>query len=141
MASNYLSLEGYNIIKKCYANSTSINHASNPDNTISYFNLEHRKLQYKLRNKHDNCSCYIAMAQIMQCKHMISFNQGFYLNLIWKFWHERDKITQSINVGSYVSPRFKKKTEIDDVELFQFQTLKICGMKNYRNLFLHVMKK
>ena len=41
----------------------------------------------------------------MQCKHMI---KGFNLNLIEKFCHKRDKITQSINVGSYVSSRFKK---------------------------------
>ena len=33
--SNYLYLEEYNIIKKCYANSTSI---YNLDNTISFFN-------------------------------------------------------------------------------------------------------
>ena len=39
-----------------------------------FFNLEYQKLQYKLRNESDNCSCYVAMDQMMQCKHMISLN-------------------------------------------------------------------
>ena len=82
----------------------SINHTSNPDNTIFFFNSELQKLQYKLKNKYDNCSCYVAMAQMMQCKRMISFNQSFNLNLVGKCWHKRDKTTQSINVGSYASP-------------------------------------
>ena len=47
------------------------------------------------------------MAQMMQCKHMISFNQGYNLYLIRKYWHKRDNITQSINIGSYVSSRLK----------------------------------
>ena len=54
---------------------------------------------------------------MMQYKHKLSFNPGLNLNLIGKFWNKKDKITQSINNGSYVSPRFKK-SGLDDVELF-----------------------
>ena len=85
--------------------------------TILFFNLEHQKLLYKLRNKNINCTCYVAMAQMIQCKHIICFNQGFNLILTDKCWHKRDKIIQSINVSSYVSPRLKNNiSEIDDVE-------------------------
>ena len=105
-----------------------INHASNPDNTISFFNLEDQKLKYKLRNKHDNCSCYVDMAQMMQCKDTISLNQGFNLNLIGKCWHIRDKITQSINDGSYASPRLKIYIlEINDVKLFLISNVEDLG--------------
>ena len=139
-ASNCLCLEGYNIMKHFYANSTSINHASNLDNTISFFNLEHQTLQFKLRKKYDNCFCYGTMTQMIQCKHMASLNHGFSLNLIGSFCHKRDKITQSINVSSYISPKLKKyNSEIDDIDFFQFQTLKIWGMKVYPNLFLRVI--
>ena len=57
---------------------------------------------------------------------MISYNQGFNLNLIGKYCYKRDKINQSINVGSYVSPRLENNnSEINDVELFKYQALKI----------------
>ena len=63
--------------------------------------------------------------------HMISFNQGFNLILIGKYWHKRDTITQSTNDGSYISPRLKTYiSEKDDVELFEFQTLNIGGSES-----------
>jgi len=57
-----------------------------------FFNLEYQKLQYKLRNESDNCSCYVAMDQMMQCKHMISFTQGFNSNRICKCWYKQIKL-------------------------------------------------
>ena len=107
--------------------------------TILFFNLKHQKVQYKLRNKNVNCTCYVPMAQMMQCKHIISFNQGFNLILTDKCWHKRDKIIQSINVSSYVSPRLKNNiSEIDDVE--NIKHLRSGGIF-YHILFLHVIKK
>ena len=47
---------------------------TNQDKTIKFFNLEHQKLKYIIRNENDNCSCYVAKVQKMQCKHMIRFN-------------------------------------------------------------------
>ena len=72
----------------------------NSDGTISFFNLENNELPYKLKSKNDNCSCYIAVSQMMQCKHMISFKNEFDLDLIGRCWHKRDKMTQSKNTYS-----------------------------------------
>ena len=38
--SHYLCLEGYYLIKKCYDNANTIKHTTNPDSTVSFFNLE-----------------------------------------------------------------------------------------------------
>ena len=129
-ASNYLCLERYNIIQKKYAIFTSINHASNPDNTFPFYDLEHqitiqtKKLRWQLF-----LFCWYGSNDAML--HMISFNQGFNLILIGKYWHKRDTITQSTNDGSYISPRLKTYiSEKDDVELFEFQTLNIGGSES-----------
>ena len=94
-ASHYLCLEGYYLIKKCYDNANTIKHTTNPDSTVSFFNLENQKLKYILQNKHDHCSCYVANSQLMQCKHMISYKEKFYSSLIEKYWYQRNKITNS----------------------------------------------
>ena len=50
---------------------------------------------------------------------MISFKQKFDLSLIGKYWYQRNKITNSSYVGTYVSPRWKNNIpEIEEVELF-----------------------
>ena len=55
---------------------------------------------------------------MMQCKHTISFNKLFDLRTIRKCWYERNRITQSRNIGKYSNPRFKKAyTEIEDVDI------------------------
>ena len=64
-ASNYLCLEGYSLIKKCYDNTNAIKYTTNPDSTVSFFNLEHQQLKYILQNEYDHCSCYIANSQLM----------------------------------------------------------------------------
>ena len=118
-ASYFLCVKGFNIIKKSYINSQKISYVMNSDGTISFFNLENDELPYKLKSKNDNCSCYIAVSQMMQCKHMISFNNKFDLDLIGRCWHKRDKITQSKNIGSYICPSLKNNIpEIDDVDQF-----------------------
>ena len=118
-ASYFLCVKGFNIIKKSYINSQNVIYKNNSDGTISFYNLENNELPYKLKSKNDNCSCYIAVSQMMQCKHMISFNNKFDLDLIGRCWHKRDKITQSKNIGSYICPSLKNNIpEIDDVDQF-----------------------
>ena len=64
--SQHLCLEGFNFILKIYANSNTINHETNLNKTISFFNLEPKKLKYVPRDENKNCSCYVVKAQIMQ---------------------------------------------------------------------------
>ena len=73
----YSCLEAYNFMKKYYDNANIIKHTTNPDSTVSFFNLENQKLKYILQNKHDHCSWYVANSQLMQCKHMISYKEYF----------------------------------------------------------------
>ena len=63
---------------------------------------------------------------MIQCKPVIIFNKLFNLRHIEKCWYKRNKITQSLNVGTYVSPRFKNITEIEDIEMFPIS--KIDGL-------------
>ena len=65
-------------------------------------------MKFILRDENDIYSCYIAKAQMIQCKHMISFKKLFNLRDIGKCWNRRNKITQSLNVSTYVNPRLKK---------------------------------
>ena len=74
-ASHCLCRERYYFIKKCYDNAYTIKHITNPENTVSFYNLENHKLKCILQNKHDHCSCYVANSQLMQCKHMINFKK------------------------------------------------------------------
>ena len=58
----------------------------------------------------------------------MNFNQGFNLNLIGKYWYKRDNITQSINIGWYISPRLKNNfSEIHDFEIFPILNTKDLG--------------
>ena len=62
---------------------------------------------------------------------MVSFNQGFNLNIIGKFWYKREKIIWSINVGSYFSLRLIKYiSDIDDVEPFPISNVEDLGDEN-----------
>ena len=50
---------------------------------------------------------------------MIIFYKLFNLRHIGKYWYKRNKVTQSLNFGKYVSPRLKNKfTEIEDTNFF-----------------------
>ena len=88
------------------------------------FQSRKTKLKHNFNNLNEHCSCYIATAHLMQCKHMISYNKVFDLNIIGKCWYQRNKITQSNHVGSYVNPRLKQNIpEIDEVELFSISNV------------------
>ena len=50
---------------------------------------------------------------------MISFNKIFDINKMWKYWHQRNTIRQSCNIGTYTSPKLKI-TQIEDDNFFPF---------------------
>ena len=55
---------------------------------------------------------------------MISFKDHFDLSLIGKCWYQRNKITNSSFVGTYVSPRIKNNIpEIEEVKLFPISNI------------------
>ena len=55
---------------------------------------------------------------------MISYKENIDLSLIWKCWYQRNKITNSSYVGSYVSPRLKNNIpEIEEVEIFPISNI------------------
>ena len=63
-----------------------ITHKIDPDKTISFFNLEKKKLKFTLSDENDNFSCNISKAHMMKCKHKISYNKLFNLRNIEKCW-------------------------------------------------------
>ena len=71
-----------NLIFLCKSN--AINHETNPDKAIPFYNLEHQKLEYILTNENYTCFCCVVKAQMIQCKYMISFNNFLNLRLIGK---------------------------------------------------------
>ena len=78
----------------CYKNSKTIIHETNLDKTISFFNLEKKKLKFTLSDENDNCSCNIAKYHVIQCTQMINYNILFNLQHIGKCWY---KIIQLFN--------------------------------------------
>ena len=59
-------------------------HETNSDKTISLFNFEKKKLKFTLSDENDNSSCNIANVHIMQCIHIISYNELFSMRNIGK---------------------------------------------------------
>ena len=55
---------------------------------------------------------------------MISYKEYFHLSLFRKCWYQRNKITNSSYVGSYVSPRLRNKNpEIEEDEIFPISNI------------------
>ena len=81
-ASSLLSMKGYELIKKSYINSKMIFALKKENGNISFTNANNEVLPYILKDSFDNCSCYMAKCNMMQCKHIISLSHKFDISKI-----------------------------------------------------------